>query len=49
LEAAEDGEILEDITDDVREVSSVEDILFRVPFSLSRVAKGEESGTGELN
>ena len=31
LEAAEDGEILEDITDDVTEGSNVEDILFEVP------------------
>ena len=33
LEAAEDGEILEDITDDVTEGSNVEDIMFEVPLS----------------
>ena len=33
LEAAEDGEIFEDITDDVTEGSNVEDIMFEVPLS----------------
>ena len=51
LEAAEDGEILEDLTDDVTEGSIVEDILFQVPLSLSRgqLRHGLVSGTGELN
>ena len=33
MKAAEDGEILEDITDDVTEGSNVEDIMFEVPLS----------------
>ena len=33
LEAAEDGEILEDITDYVTEGSNVEEIMFEVPLS----------------
>ena len=33
LEAAEDGEILEDITDDITEDSNVENIIFEIPLS----------------
>ena len=50
FKVAEDGEILEDITD-VTEGSSFEDGLFQVPvFPPDTVTQtGEESGTGVLN